>query len=224
MVDFHRVGKYCGEINLHTLILFLYSLLHIHDGPLLGTGYWAFIQYHLHLTQHNALHTYESISLIKTQPNKPTHQTCHCLKIQKTKMSLLLEKKHHFQNTQFTAAGEPCYIKRQINLLPSTSQSPKEAETRRNSFLDSKFGELYVPGPWPSSFSVQSQTLVGRTESFPVIGGAACKEGWKCVQSHRTKIHLPLAQAEKSTQKEHLVDPAKSSFQNTAKIHTATGK
>lgn len=139
-------------------------------------------------------------------------------------MSLLLEKKHHFKNTQITAAGEPCYIKSQINLLPSTSQTPKEPETRRNSFLDSKFGELYVPGPCPSSFRVQSQMLVGRRESFPIIGGAECKEGWKCVQSHRTKIHLLLAQAEKSTQKKHLVDPAKSSFQNTAKFHTATGK
>lgn len=147
-------------------------------------------------------------------------------------MSIVLKQRYRFKNAWITAADEPCYIKRQINLLPSTSQTPKQPERRRNSFLDSKFGELYVPATcasgasekthsFPSSFCVQSQMLVGRRVSFPTIGATVSKEGWKCIQSHRTKIH-PLA--EKSTQKEHLVELTKSSFQNTAKVHRENGK
>lgn len=152
MVDLCRLGKYCGEISLHMLILLLYSHLHIHRGPLVGTGYWVFIQYHFHLIWHSALHSYESISQIKCLSSQNSTEQINPPDLSlsedtRDRNVTTAEKKYHFKNAQITAAGEPCYIKRQINLLPSTSQTPKEPETRRNSFLDSKFGELYVPVP-----------------------------------------------------------------------------
>lgn len=52
-------------------------------------------------------------SVLKTQLNKPAYQICRCLKTQENKMP----KKESFKNSQIMVAGEPCYIKSQINLL-----------------------------------------------------------------------------------------------------------
>lgn len=72
------------------------------------------------------------------------------------------------------------------------------------------------------SFVASLRSLLEGEILFPSLKGLYVNGN--VFKATRTNVHPLLTQAEDSTQKEHLIDPTKSSFQNIAKFYTATGK